>query len=476
MRARQLPTFECGVPSDFDGDGDSAISLTSAYFGEPLEWQARVLRVQMARDDLDRYIISSMGESIPRQNGKSWDVRARCFYGILCNAESILYTCQHGDTAGEMFRDLSEPFEDEDNVELHAMLKAVRKTNGQQSIVLKNGGYIRFTTRTNSLARGRSYDVIIYDEAQELTREQQAASLPTIAASKKQGSTQVIYIGTPPGPECCGDVFQDLHDRAHDGSYDGCWMEWGAGEVGDVADRSRWYETNPSLGTLIPERAVALECSSMDAETFARERLGWWSPVGTATLAIPQKLWQEARINAIGDKYKGKMAFGVKFSPDGARYALAGCKMRRDGHAAVELVEVGSTSGGTRALAEALHMRRSKACCVVIDGQAGAPALINNMADLKSPRGYVMTPRAGDVMEAAGMVLDSLRDGTLAHTEQTALDDSATTSIKRAIGKGGGWGFGSADGHDSTAIEAVSLALWGARTTRRDPTRKQRML
>ena len=53
---------------------------------------------------------------------------------------------------------------------------------------------------------------------------------------------------------------------------------------------------------------------------------------------------------------------------------------------------------------------------------------------------------------------------------QEGLRDSALSSVKRPIG--GGWGFG---GDDSTPIEAASLALWGAKTSKRNPNRKMRI-
>lgn len=198
MQARQTPTYEANIPERLDGDGPMAAELASAYFGDPLPWQPHLLDAMLARDGRDKYLLRSIGISIPRQNGKSWDVRARCFHGAL-NGEKILYTCQHGDTSDQMFQELSRPFEDEDEPELNDLLLAVRKTNGQQAIKLKNGGLIRFTTRTDSLARGKTYDVLIYDEAQELTDKQQAASLPAISAGSKH-NPQTIYLGTPPAP------------------------------------------------------------------------------------------------------------------------------------------------------------------------------------------------------------------------------------------------------------------------------------
>ena len=52
------------------------------------------------------------------------------------------------------------------------------------------------------------------------------------------------------------------------------------------------------------------------------------------------------------------------------------------------------------------------------------------------------------------------------------MDDSATKSIKRDVGHDG-WGFGDGPDSSSAPIESASLALWAARTTKRDPRRKQ---
>lgn len=470
----QRPTWT-NLPELVATDGPMAAKLASEFFGKPLDWQGYVLDALLARDQYDKYQFHSLGISIPRQNGKSWDVEARCFYGLIADGERILYTCQHGDTSDEMFRRMCEPFEDEENDELHELLLAVRKTNGQQAIYLKNGGYIRFTTRTNALARGRSYDVIIYDEAQELTESQQAASLFAISASKKH-NTQIIYLGTPPDPSSAGDVFQRLHDEAHKGDAEAIpWLEWGVDEIGDIYDRRRWYTTNPSLGILIDESAVEAELTT-SRDTFARERLGWWSPVAKAIKAIPEKLWKESTIDGIGDLYKTRKAFAVKFSPDGASYALVGCKMNEKRKAAFELVEIGSTESGTKALAEALYERRVDTSIVIVDGLSGADALCDNLKDLGAPRGYVVRPKASEVGAAATILVDSLADGTAVHTSSSALDDSARHAARRTIGRNGGWGFGSVPGHDSAPIEAASLAVWGIRNTKRNPKRKQRLL
>ena len=81
---------------------------------------------------------------------------------------------------------------------------------------------------------------------------------------------------------------------------------------------------------------------------------------------------------------------------------------------------------------------------------------------------------AADAQASVAMLLDEVNAGTVSHIESPALDESATKSIRRKIGSNGGFGFG--DGPDSIScpVESAALALWAARTTRRDPKRKQR--
>ena len=464
MQARQTPTFEI-APAYSKTDADMASKLASAFFGEPMPWQKYVLDNLLARDKDDKFINRSAALSVPRQNGKSWIVRALCFYCLIAEGAKILYTCQHGDTSDEMFKALSEPFEDEDNEELHAILQSVRRANGQQAVYLNNGGYIKFSTRTNSLARGRSFDKIIYDEAQELTAAQQAASLPTLAANKKKNA-QVIYMGTPPNAESLGTVFKNMHAEAHNEVTPAfAWFEWSADEIGDITDRARWYETNPSLGRLIDESAIQLELS-MAQDDFARERLGWWSPVHTmADYLINQDEWMAC---ATDEAPQGKAdAFAVKFSPDGTLASIA-VAVVDGGITHVELVHQQQTVRGIREVAE-LVVRNAEETPFVIDGRAGAQALIDRV-DNHVPNGSVELVTTSDVIAADAAFLNGIREQTISWfkpkelTDENLKDDALSSSVlkatRRSIGSSGGWGFG---GEEPTAIEACALAAWAAK-------------
>ena len=469
MIPRQTPTYEANIPESLSGDGEMAARLASAYFGEPMPWQPHLLDVMLARDERDKFIAKTIGISVPRQNGKSWVVRARCFYGAL-NGEKILYTCQHGDTSDEMFQKLAEPFEDEDEPELHALLRTVRKTNGQQAIRLNNGGLIRFTTRTDSLARGKTYDVLIYDEAQDLTNSQQAASLPAISAGAKH-NPQTIYLGTPPAPENKGTVFRDLHDAVHDGRSEMAWVEWATSEIGDKTDRARWYECNPSLVTLIDISAVEGECQQMQPDVFARERLGWWSPVGVVqNVALDGSKWLECQRDA--GTTEGKLAFGVKFTADGGTVAISWARAVKGGGSYVELYDVQGAGGGTANIADMLLRNKDEIAAVCIDGKTGAAALVQRLHDGRFPKKAIIPSSASVVQSAATMLRDEVNAGTLGHVASPALDESAMKSVRRDIGHDG-WGFGDGANSISAPIESASLALYAARTTRRDPQRVQ---
>ena len=369
-----------------------------------------------------------------------------------------------------MFQKLAEPFEDEDEPELHALLKTVRKTNGQQAIRLNNGGLIRFTTRTDSLARGKTYDVLIYDEAQDLTNSQQAASLPAISAGAKH-NPQTIYLGTPPAPENKGTVFRDLHDAVHDGRSEMAWVEWAASEIGDKTDRARWYECNPSLGTLIDISAVEGECQQMQPDVFARERLGWWSPVGgVQNVALDGSKWLECQRDA--GTTEGKLAFGVKFTADGGTVAISWARAVKGGGSYVELYDVQGAGGGTANIADMLLRNKDEIAAVCIDGKTGAAALVQRLHDGRFPKKAIIPSSAAVVQSAATMLRDEVNAGTLGHIASPALDESAMKSVRRDIGHDG-WGFGDGANSISAPIESASLALYAARTTRRDPQRVQ---
>jgi len=243
--------------------------------------------------------------------------------------------------------------------------------------------------------------------------------------------------------------------------------------VGDIKadDRTIWYAANPAMGIRLSEDFTAEELRSLAADGFARERLGWWSPVlaEADVSAIKAEAWDECR--STETKPEGKTAYGVKFTADGSEVCLCGAVLPKDGPARISLIERRPTSAGTRWLAEWLCERYEKAGCVVIDGRNGADVLCDRLAETWKAKGSVIRPTARQVVAAAGTLCDAVNEKTLTwYCGQEALRDSAVTATRRPVA--GGWAFG---GPDSAPIEAAALALWGVKNSRRDPTRRMKI-
>lgn len=450
-------------------DGPDAARLIGAYGFDLDPWQRLVIDAWAARDASDGPLYTTCGCSVPRQNGKNGIIEAYEFYKMLVCGERILHTAHQVKTANKSFQRLAALLDNPRNREVKAMVANVRRTNGEQGIYLTNGAYVEYSARSRGASRGNTYSMVVYDEAQELTDDQVEALMSTIAASPT-GYRQLVYTGTPPGPNSPGTVFPRVRRAALErpGTRT-CWHEWSVEEIGDVDDRDRWYETNPAMGIRLDEEFTQTERDTMTPDGFARERLGWWSEQ-QAACAIKQKAWADAAVSERANDGPGKRAFGVKFAPDGSQIALVACRLPEEGAAYIELIGVVSLDDGMSWLEGFLcdEERADRTACVAVDGKNGADALMDRLKDFY-PRQAL--PRVGtrDVIAAASIFSEDLKAKKVAHwahETQELLDRSATGCVKRPIGSEGGWGFG---GESSAAVEAASLALWAAKTTKRDP-------
>lgn len=470
-------------------EGEDCCALSSDLGMVPLPWQGGVIDDLCARDGLNNPSYITYGLDVPRQNGKNAVLEAYEVYVLAVCGWHVLHTAHRVKTAKKAFMRLVRYFTDKAHPEMCELVERIRRTNGEEAIHLTNGGSIEFSARTNGSARGfDDIQLVVFDEAQELTDSQYDAIMYTLAASST-GERQIVYTGTPPNEDSPGTVFARVRRAVlSDAPRGSAWSSWATPELPpkgatfeDVLPDV--YASNPSMGYILSEGFTETEFAGGSLTGFAHERLGWFSPVVLSRAALDARLWRKSEIDAIGGAYPGRVAFGVKFSPDGSSYALVGCKLRGGHgtdrrHAAVELIECGTTAAGTSALARWLMERRSTASVVVIDGVNGAEPLCSQLADMGAPRGYVVRPRTSDVVAASSSLVDSLRGGTVAHTPSDALDESATRCVRRQIGSRGGWGFAAPeDGSaDPWPVEAAMLAVWGARMTRRNPRRRQRLL
>ncbi|MBQ1297932.1 MAG: hypothetical protein IIY21_28090 [Clostridiales bacterium] len=463
----QTPTRRICPNYDYsDGPTASKLLKVGGTILDP--WQDNLLNDWMALNPSGLYVCKTCGISIPRQNGKSGELQGRAEAGMIKRREKIVYTAHLQKTATETFEEMAVFF---DSNKLRKYVKDIKTALGREQIILKNGARVKFLARTRNGGRGQHGDVLMFDEAQELDTDQQASFLPAISASL---NPQTIYAGTPPDPNTPGDVFKRIRAKALSGeTTTSAWVEFSVDEIGDVHDVERWAATNPALGRRILLSTIEGECEQMDPDTFARERLGWWAPEQVKEeipTAISEDDWDACA--SFEPKPEGKTAYGVKFSADGSEVCLCGAVVPKDGKCRITLLDRKPTGLGTQWLADWLNARYKAAACVVIDGRNGVDVLVDKISETWRYKGAIVRPTAKDMIAAVSCLMDGINEQTLTwYAPQEDLKNSAITSTKRKIGSQGGWGFG---GDDSTPIEACALALWGAKNTKRDPSRKMR--
>lgn len=450
--------------SKSDGLRASQILKVGGMILDP--WQSDILDDWLAFTPSMKWACKTCGLSVPRQNGKTGLISGRAEAGMLLYNEQVIYTAHLQKTATETFEEMAVFF---DSPKLKAYIKDIKTALGREQIILKSGARVKFLARTRNGGRGQHGDLLIIDEAQEIDANQQASFLPAISASL---NPQTIYAGTPPDPESDGTVFREIRKKALDGkTKNSAWAEYSVKEIGDVTEKKRWFETNPALGRRILLSTIEGECEQMDADTFARERLGWWTPIFVSKVdtAIDAKVWDACASDE--PKPSGKTAYGIKFSADGSEVCLCGAVIPENGIARVSLIDRKPTGYGLQWLADWLNERYKQASCVVIDGRNGVDVLVDKIAGTWKYKNSVIRPKATEVIAAVGLLMNCLDEKTLTWFKaQDDLRNSATTSVKRAFS--GGWGFG---GEDSAPIEACALALWGAKTSKRDPNRVMRI-
>lgn len=459
---RQEPSVRI-VPKYSNSDGTDAekILQIGGIILDP--WQAEILDDWLAMTPGKKWVCKTCGGSVPRQNGKTGLVQGRANTGMIMYNEQVIYTAHLQKTATETFEEMASFF---DSPKLRKYIKDIKTALGREQIILTNGARVKFLARTRNGGRGQHGDLLIFDEAQELDEEAQASFLPAISASL---NPQTIYVGTPPDSVSSGYVFRSIRKRAIDGeTKQASWFEFSVKEIGDVTDKKRWAETNPALGRRILLSTIEGECEQMAPDIFARERLGWWSPMieNREDYAIPEKIWMDCISSE--PKPEGRMAYGVKFSADGSMVALCGAVIPNEGPSRISLIDYRPTGEGLKWIADILNPGYMKASCVVIDGRNGVDVLVDKISDVWKFKGSIVRPNVKEVIASVSMLCDALNEQTVTWFEkQELLKESAITATKRQIA--GGWGFG---GDDSAPIEACALAFYGAKTSKRNPSKK----
>ena len=446
------------------------------------QWQVDLVADWSAHRADGQFIHRRGGASIPRQAGKRVDGIAWCTFLLSVLGYSILWTDHNYSTTCEMLRRFQKIFgkrvndRDAQYRYFNDLVESVSNRTAQEAIFLKNGGFICFSTRTKASALGFSFDVVVYDEAQELRTEHMQAIQPT-TSSGAHHNTQSLFLGTPTREGSYADIFSDMHAEAWDKPLDDmCWIEYGVGEVGDVLDESRWREANPSIDEGVADIdaiRTGIRTFKSDTVAAAQEYLGYWLPK-VANAVISKDDWDECLTEDPPESRKGeKMAVGIKFTADGSKVALAAA-VKQDRRVYTECLDYADMNRGVSWLADWLIERKNNVAMVFIDGKSNTGSLVAKLNEAGYPRKGFKVMGTSDVIQASSMFANAVKERGLEHSGQPLLDESVCGATRRPIGNDGGWGFGNGR-VDCAPAEAVAFAYMAVMTTKRNPNRELRV-
>ena len=450
---RQTPTTSLVLPYK-KTKGKEAVEIYNKTGRTAREWQELLIYDIMAYDDEGLWVHSTYGYAVPRRNGKTEDVIMRILWGLK-NGEKIIYTSHLISTSHSVWETVTYLLDSMD------IKYASVKAKGQENIRLldendkpyKLDHMINFRTRSNNGGLGEGYDLLIIDEAQEYTIDQESALKYTISASS---NPQIIMLGTPPTAISHGTVFQKIREKVLSGfSKNSGWAEWSVDTMQDPKNREAWYETNPSLGQGLTERVIENENTTDDVD-FNIQRLGHWLSYSQKSL-FTENEWDSLKISKIPN-FKNKLFVGIKFGADG-RHAALSIATKTDDKIFIESIDCQSQRNGNLWIIN--FLKNADIEKIAVDG-AGAQDVLKKDLKEYGIKIKIVLPKVKDVIVANNMFEQSITSlKNICHNGQESLRQVVTNCIKRAIGTNGGFGYKALiEEHEIALMDSAVLAHW----------------
>lgn len=465
------------LPEGITSTGFPAVRDRCSQMGHGLDlWQSDLLRCVLAKRADGQYAagIDGVQVSIPRQVGKTYTIGGLAVAACTLDEDAfVLWTAHRTRTADETFQDMKSMVR---RPRIAPHVAKVREANGQQAISFVNGSRIMFGAREQGFGRGfHGVSMIVFDEAQILGISALEDMVPAVNTA---ANPLIIRIGTPPRPKDPSEAFTEFRRQALAGSIrDGLYVEFSADPAASPDDRAQWRRANPSFPHRTPESAMLRMRRQLGEEAFRREGLGIWDETDAGTAIDPAR-WASLTVDAEDVPGGARWCAAVRFSADGSTAALARAGRvpgRRMNPVHVEMCTlrgVRPMGEGVAWIMEYLEAHRDRWAQVVVDGKSAAGDLVERLRVTGFDSRVVWTPSTGDVITAHAMFDAAVRDGTVTHLEDAELTAEVSVVTRRRIGTQGGFGWDAPEGLTSAGLDACTLALWAARTTKRRPGRK----
>lgn len=446
-RGVQTPRVLLRPSGVVSSSGPEAVELAAAcgLIADP--WQSDAIDDGMAERSDGQWAASEVGLICSRQNGKNVIVEIRELYGAVILGETILHTSHLFKTTRESFKRLLGWVEANPDVrDCITDTKASAQSGFEMSF--RSGGRVIFIARSRSSGRGLTGDVLIFDEAQDLSNDAQGALLPTISA---RPFAQSWYLGS--APNLSSEVFHRYRKRGRAGlEHRFAFREHSADSDCDPDDPEAHAMGNPALGIRVTDETIATERLAMNTEMFLQERLSVSPDIDEAGSVIGSTAW--AVVCSPDVKPEGRAVFAIECNPERSWASVAVA----DPEGRVELIDY--ETGTSWLVARSVQLARKWGAPVAVNPAGPAGAFIS---DLKTAGIKVVEVGSADLAKACGQFYDAVMAQTVSVLTDVRLDRAVVAAQTRPSGDAWIWDRRSAL-VDISPLMAATVAFWAAKT------------
>lgn len=452
-------------------DGGKVAKIAEMMGTPLLPWQRLVCDVF---DEIDpktgTYYYDQLVLSVQRQAGKTTRDRAENVRNALWGPNRrVWYLAQTGKDASEQFREFTGQFQ---KSPLHKLARQIRRANGSQSLILKNGSQIRPGGTTDSSGHGFQGDSLTLDECWALSKDTAKSILdgflPTTATRLKMTGVRprITFCSTEGNAYSTffNHMLDDLRAKNASGVDMGrtCFFDFGIPFDADPEDMDVIWEYHPGAGWLFDyEQLKDFRRQFRDDAAGWARAYGNLRDAGVVERVVDADLWESTSMPPITpDEHTQVKCFGVAVSMGCLSTAIVAL-IETDAKPMVQVVDV---LDGIGKAPDTLERLQGKYHAPIIIDHRGPSAVLSDvlckairsdgearysMLDLKT-QDYTAAPQA---------FVTALTQRELTHAIDGDMDRQIGVATKRMSGDS--WLWSRKDESEAPTIEAASLAWWG---------------
>lgn len=434
-----------------------------------LEWQDTVIDWSMQQTASGKWSNRDVCLIVSRQNGKGSILTARCLYGLYVLNEKIIHTAHEVKTASDAYSRIKSyiqarpllanrtHFDNKygiETIEVFETPEQARRHNDHDPIA-----ELSFLARTAKSGRGLYCDLLILDEAYELTEQVMRALQPTQNTSE---NPQTWYTSSAVDQkyQFNGLKLAAVRKRGFEKKKRVMLAEWSADPEADRNSYQTWAQANPSMcrlkGFTVQTMIDNLEGVSREGFDVEYLSIGDWPEPATSETIVNMAQWRALKSSAPG---VGPMCVAIEQS--GKWWTIAAAQFTadkdKDGKAKIR-GEIGFHARTSRQIVEYVG-RIVDAWDPVIVMSRTSPAM-SIWPELSRAGIEPEELTATEVAAAAGGFVEAVELGGLAHSGDGRVDDALMGVQKKDL-SGGAFGFDYKSPVTLSPLSGMALARYG---------------